>query len=100
MNFYGCNFFLNGEDITMKVSELVSRFDGLVTKVLKVNNEISGKISDLQQTIEELRAELVDVTLPPAAVEKIVQLETQLQALDDIVEDEVEEPVEPEAPVE
>jgi hypothetical protein len=88
---YGCTFFINSEDLPMKLSEL----SGLLTEVLAQLAKAKAEILD---KIEALETALGDVELPQDAQDALAALMAKAQALDDIVPD-AEAPVDPEEPV-
>jgi ACT domain-containing protein len=85
-NFYGCTFFLNSEDLSMKLSELSGLLNDVLAQLAKAKLEILDKI-------ESLETALSDVDLPEDAVAALAALSAKAQALDDVVPD-AEAPVE------
>ena len=82
------NIFCCGhEDILMKVSELSVAIAALSTQLTKVQGEILGKLTDLENA-------LTDVDLPVEAIDALDVLRTNVQSLDDIVPDVISEPTE------
>jgi ACT domain-containing protein len=86
LNFYGCTFFLNSEDLSMKLSELSGLLNDVLAQLAKAKLEILDKI-------ESLETALSDVDLPEDAVAALAALSAKAQALDDVVPD-AEAPVE------
>ena len=76
LNIFGCCH----EDILMKVSELSVAIAALSTQLSKVQGEILGKLTDLENA-------LTDVDLPEEAIDALTVLRTNVQSLDDIVPD-------------
>ena len=70
----------------MKISELVTAVTEVSSQLTKAQGEILGKIAALE-------AALVNVELPEEAVVAFDALRAQTQALDDIVPDEIVDPV-------
>jgi hypothetical protein len=89
LNFYGCTFFLNSEDLSMKVDEMIVKLEAYVAQTTKVFDEITGLVADMQAQI----AALNDMSLPPEAIDAVNALGVGLQRLDDVVPD-AEAPVE------
>ena len=79
-NFYGCTFFINDEDISMKLSELSGLLNDVLSQLAKAKAEILDKIAGLE-------AALADVDLPEDAVTALAALSAKAQSLDDIVPD-------------
>lgn len=75
------------EEIIMKLSELNGVVAGLGTQLAKVQQEILGRIADLE-------AALTDVEVPEAAVTALADLAVAVQGLDDIVPDAIPDPTE------
>ena len=71
----------------MKVSELSVAIAALSTQLTKVQGEILGKLTDLENA-------LTDVDLPVEAIDALDVLRTNVQSLDDIVPDVISEPTE------
>jgi ACT domain-containing protein len=80
LNFYGCTFFLNSEDLSMKLSELSGLLNDVLAQLAKAKLEILDKI-------ESLETALSDVDLPEDAVVALAALVEKTQALDDVVPD-------------
>jgi hypothetical protein len=95
INFYGCNFFFNSENVDMKLSELPALLAEILDQLVKAKAEIVGKIEEL----EEAMTVDPDVELSQEAQDLLVALRGKAQALDDIVPDAAVEPIEPEDPV-
>jgi ACT domain-containing protein len=80
LNFYGCTFFLNLEDLSMKLSELSGLLNDVLAQLAKAKAEILDKI-------ESLETALADVELPQDAQDALAALVAKAQALDDVVPD-------------
>jgi hypothetical protein len=80
LNFYGCTFFLNFEDLSMKLSELSGLLNDVLAQLAKAKAEILDKI-------ESLETALADVELPQDAQDALAALVAKAQALDDVVPD-------------
>lgn len=73
------------EEILMKLNELSGVLTGLGTQLSKVQQEILGRIADLETA-------LIDVEVPEAAVAALADLTNAVQSLDDIVPDTIPDP--------
>ena len=67
-------------EVLMKVNELFVEITALSEQLTKVQEEILGKIADLE-------AALASVDVPEEAADALVALRLNVQALDDIVPD-------------
>jgi hypothetical protein len=81
LNIFCCKH----EEILMKVSEVSVAVAGLAAQLVKIEGEILGKINALELALS-------DADLTDEAVEAFNALRANVQALDDIVPDEVVEP--------
>jgi hypothetical protein len=78
--------------IEMLLSELLTKNQSILGKLNKVEVEIVKKISDLQTAIDTLTAQMGDVELTAEQTASIDALQTAVDALDNIVPDNLPEP--------
>jgi len=80
------------EEIKMKLSELLAANVSLAGQVNHVETEVVNKLADLQAAIDKLTAALADVELTAEQAQSVADLQTAVQALDDIIPEDIPEP--------
>ena len=76
----------------MKLSELLTVNESVKGQLNKAEAEITAKLADLQAAVDNLTAQLADVTLTDAQAQSVADVQAAAQALDDVVPDVVLEP--------
>jgi len=78
---------INESKIMRTVAELTTALEANTRTVEKIRVEVTGKIGELTASITELRRQLENVQLPPAAEAALVAHEAKLKELDDVIPD-------------
>jgi uncharacterized coiled-coil protein SlyX len=81
--------------IIMKLSEIFTINTSLAGQLNKVEAEVVAQVAALRAAIDQLTADLTDVTLTAEQAQSITDLQTIVQKLDDLNPDLIPEPVEP-----
>lgn len=81
-------------EINMKLRDVISQLESNHEQFQKAKGEIVAKLTNLENSIEELKQALEDVELTPEQQAAVDQVAADAQALDDIIPDEppVDEP--------
>lgn len=83
-------------DVHIHIHPHTSAFEGkimtsvaeLAATLASVDTQLDKATAEILKSIQDLRIELANVTIPPAAEAALALLQTKVQALDDITPDE------------